>query len=129
MKVDYTLPGLLPESALAARADVEYEEQNPPFGAQLQRLRAPATADWRAILRLGLTPPGFGSLSAPPVPQGVTLRNASAQRAWWRNLLHRHSSNPARSQPAIDDMLNLLQEAQRREDRIFARHFAEDETE
>jgi hypothetical protein len=135
MKVNYTLPGLLPEAVLAPREEAGNEEQVEPFSAQLQRLRAPASTDWRAVLRLGMPPPGFGALTAPPAPSGIASRDAASQRAWWRDVLQRHRTAlaptaPGQSEPdqAIGHMLRLLYESQKREDQIFARHFAEDES-
>jgi hypothetical protein len=137
MKVNYTLPGLLPE-ATAAPATESGERPASPFATQLQRLRAPEIADWRALLRLNIPPAGATGIGPPPAPNGIDLRDGVSQRAWWRGMLHGHmhllesagqdaaSGTETDSHPPVQRMLESLLESQRREDEIFARHFAED---
>jgi hypothetical protein len=57
-------------------------------------------------------------------------RDGVSQRAWWRAMLHKHRAvfqNSANGAVPVQRMLGLLQEAQGREDEIFARHFTERE--
>jgi hypothetical protein len=135
MKVNYTLPGLLPEQMEPAAGTGERAAE--PFGAQLQRLRVPDVTDWRDVLRLNTPPGGNTSLGPPPAPSGTESRDGASQRAWWRGMLHKHMSSQsdapqetvsgmsASGQTSVQRMLGLLQESQRLEDQIFARHFAE----
>src|SRR5882672_11257322 len=90
MKVNYTLPGMLPE---ATPAPVTESGESPaePFGAHLQRLRVPEFTDWRAVLRLNATPPGATGIGPPPAPYGIDSRDGASQRAWWRAMLNKHT--------------------------------------
>lgn len=127
MKVDYTLPGLLPEPTTEPPLQLgEIPEE--PFGEQLRRLRAPSITDWREVLRLNTSPNNAGGLAPPPIPGGLESRDGAQQRAWWRTMLHKQSTQAtAGSSIAVQHMLRFLQESQQLEERIFARHFAEDE--
>ena len=126
MKIDYTLPGSLPElTAVAIPQRGEVPEE--PFGEQLRRLRAPQVTNWRDVLRLNAPSAGSRSLAPPAVPAGLEARDGLSQRAWWRGMLQKHKA-PAASNRAVplERMLQFLQESQQLEDQIFARHFAED---
>jgi len=133
MKVNYTLPGLLPEPAPRPATELG-ESPVEPFGVQLQRLRAPVHTDWRAVLRLNTPPAGAAGIGPPPAPHGIELRDSASQRAWWRGMLDRHTrllGSRTQSRMEIPDhvsvqrMLSSLLESQRLEDQVFARHFAE----
>jgi hypothetical protein len=136
MKVEYTLPGLLPDPA-PARTVEHGEVPSEPFDAHLRRLRAPGFKDWRAVLRLSTPPSGAAAIGPPPAPHGIDSREGASQRAWWRRVLDNHSrllgSTAAHLAPAtqsdrraaVERMLQLLVESQRREDEIFARYFTE----
>jgi len=123
MKVNYTLPGLMPD---AAPSPVAEPGDGEPFVAHLQRLRIPDVTDWRAVLRLNTAPAGATAIAPPPAPGGIGVRDGATQRAWWRNFMERQQSNPA-ADKSVQRMIGLLAESQRREDEIFARHFAEQE--
>jgi hypothetical protein len=130
MKVNYTLPGMLPEASRAPSAETG-ELAAEPFGVQLQRLRAPEFTDWRALLRLDAPPAGLAGIGPPPAPPGIDWRDGASERAWWRGMLQKHTAlfesqgaDPG-SERAIGRMLSCLQESQRREDEIFARQVAE----
>lgn len=131
MKVEYTLPGLMPDprAVLAPQSEERPEEA---FRSHLSERRVPEIADWRMLLRLNLPAAGATRIGPPPAPNGVDSRDGESQRAWWRTMLHRHTNNidagPEGDVPAsLQRMLRLLLESQRNEDRIFARHFAEGE--
>jgi hypothetical protein len=130
MKVNYTLPGLLPEATVAPVNELG-EHPGEAFSLQLQRLRVPEVTDWRVLLRLNAPTAGATGIGPPPMPSGIALRDGASQRAWWRSTLHRHA--PPQDQDVdsgsvpVQRMLGLLSESQRREDEIFARHFAERE--
>jgi len=129
MKVNYTLPGLLPEAAPAPLPETDSVVE--PFGAYLNRLRAPDFTDWRELLRLNIPPAGATSMAPPPTPRGIELRDGVSQRAWWRGMLQKHTREEAiagtesDSHPSVQRMLTLLMESQQREDEVFARYFAE----
>jgi len=130
MKVNYTLPGLLPEAAPAPLPETDSVVE--PFGAYLNRLRAPDFTDWRELLRLNIPPAGATSIAPPPTPpRGIELRDGVSQRAWWRGMLQKHiredaiADTESNSHPSVSRMLTLLHESQRREDEVFARYFAE----
>jgi hypothetical protein len=130
MKVDYTLPGSLPDTPLAP-ATPSGERPAEAFRSQLQQLRVPEITDWRALLRLNIPATGGARMGPPPAPNGVDSRDGESQRAWWRAMLQKHTQ--AHTGPGAEEdgqapvrlMLDLLSESQRREDEIFARHFAE----
>jgi hypothetical protein len=136
MKVNYTLPGVLPELELTAPAEVE-ELPAESFSAHLQRLRAPERTDWRALLRLNITPAGGADIGPPLAPHGLDLRDGTSQRAWWRATLAKHTrllentsqegaaGMGASSLVSVQRMLGLLLESQGLEDEVFARHFTE----
>jgi hypothetical protein len=130
MKVNYTLPGMLPEASRMPAAEVG-ERALEPFGAQLQRLRAPEFTDWRKLLRLDAPPAGLAGIGPPPAPQGIGWRDGASERNFWRGMLQKHAplleesdTDPDR-EPAVQRMLTYLQESQWREDEIFARQVAE----
>ena len=135
MRVNYTLPGLLPDASAKETGD------SPAmlFSEHLQLLRAPQFADWRTLLRLNAPPAGIAGIDAPPAPHGVDSRDAASKRAWWHTMLQKHQGpieeDEAGAVPNGDStldrsvrrMLEWLSESQRCEDEIFARHFKEAE--
>src|SRR5215831_9053450 len=129
MKVNYTLPGLLPEATPAPVTETDTVAE--PFGAYLNRLRAPDFTDWRELLRLNVPQAGATSIAPPQTPRGTDLRDGVSQRAWWRGMLQKHTREEALAgaepdiHPSIQRMLTLLLESQQREDEVFARYFAE----
>ena len=135
MRVNYTLPGLLPD----AHATDAGDRPAMLFSEHLQLLQAPQFSDWRTLLRLNAPPGGLAGMAAPPAPHGVDARDAASQRAWWHAMLQQRlspiedddtdavpngESTPDRS---VRRMLEWLSESQRCEDEIFARHFKEAE--
>ena len=135
MRVDYTLPGILPEVTPAGPPPTESGERvAESFGAQLQHLRVPEVTDWREVLRLNAQPVGAANLGPPPLPYGLDSRDGASQRAWWRGMLRLHiqafesGADPemeSEGHESVARMLGLLSESQRREGAIFARYFAE----
>jgi hypothetical protein len=138
MRVDYTLPGVLPEvTPTAAPAMESGEGETQPFGAHFQRLQVPDVTDWRVVLRLNTLPGGAANIGPPAPPYGIDSRDGASQRAWWRGMLYKHarsfengrqatsSQTEADGHASVARMLGLLSESQRCEDAIFARHFAE----
>ena len=128
MKVDYTLPGLLPDPPAAP--DTQPEGGTPEaFRSHLSQLRVPEIADWRVLLRLNVPAAGAVRIGPPPAPNGVDSRDGESQRTWWRAMLQKHTTacdeRPEERGAPVQRMLQLLLESQRGEDRIFARHFAE----
>jgi hypothetical protein len=135
MKVNYTLPGVLPDTFPAGGME-SGEHATESFG-HLQRLRVPDATDWRSVLRLDEPPAGVTTIAPPLSPNGIGSRDGTSQRAWWRSTLHRHrhlleSSGPeaasgaeADGHTAMQRMLGLLFESQQHEEEIFARYFAE----
>jgi hypothetical protein len=131
MRLNYTLPGLLPEEP-PPPAEETGERPVVPFGAHLQRLSAPEFKDWRTLLRLNAAPAGLAGVGPPKAPHGIESRDGASQRAWWRRMLEKHAgplesdcNNDANIDLSVQRMLGWLSESQRREDEIFARYFAE----
>jgi hypothetical protein len=133
MRVNYTLPGLLPDASATDAGD----RPATLFSEHLQLLRAPKFTDWRTLLRLNAPPAGVAGIDAPPAPHGVDSRDAASQRAWWHTMLQKHQaavdirdadpSGDSTLDPSVRRMLAWLSESQRCEDEIFARHFKEAE--
>jgi hypothetical protein len=133
MRVNYTLPGVLPD----APAGEAGERPAALFGEHLRRLQAPQVTDWRAVLRLNAPPGGLTGIAPPPAPHGIEVRDGASQRSWWRNMLLKHQDSlleqdgerAAEAESAAASptrrMIDWLSESQRSEDEIFARHFAE----
>jgi hypothetical protein len=131
MRVNYTLPGSLPDVYTTDAGDREAML----FSEHLQMLRAPKFTDWRTLLRLNTPPAGLAGIDPPPAPNGVDSRDAASQRAWWRTMLQKHqgsfgndagdtiSTSESCLDPSVSRMLNWLSESQRCEDEFFARHF------
>jgi len=137
MKIDYTLPGVLPEhvAPTSPESPASYAQT---FGEQFRRLRSAQKSDWREILHLDAPVRGADALEPPPVPHGLHTADAASTRAWWRTMLQRHSADLAKGEeerwstpdddgPLVSRMLNLLRESQQREDQILARTFIEGE--
>ena len=135
MRVNYTLPGLLPDASATEAGD----RPAMLFSEHLQLLRAPEFTDWRTLLRLNAPPAGLAGIDPPQAPHGVDSRDAGSERAWWRTMLQKHQG-PLESDhgdavqdsnstldPTVHRMLDWLSESQRCEDEIFARHFTESE--
>lgn len=130
MKVNYTLPGLFPESRIESGQEPGITAPEESFGSQLQRLRVPEITDWKQVLRLGMPSDGLTALAPPPAPYGLDPRDPASQRAWWRGMLQKHLAASVPKQATNDpvaNMLGSLLDAQRREDEVFARHFTESE--
>ncbi|HKA01661.1 MAG TPA: hypothetical protein VKE70_34345 [Candidatus Solibacter sp.] len=135
MRVNYTLPGLLPDASATDAGD----RPAMLFSEHLQLLRAPEFTDWRTLLRLNAPPAGLAGIDTPKTPHGVDSRDAASQRAWWRAMLQKHqgpldsdggealSNCDSTLDPSVRRMLDWLTESQRHEDEIFARHFREAE--
>jgi hypothetical protein len=133
MRVNYTLPGLLPDASTPDAGD----RPAMLFSEHLQLLKAPEFTDWRTLLRLNSPPAGLAGIDPPKAPQGVDSRDAASQRAWWRSMLQKHQEPLDRGEgdalpqgdstfdPSVRHMLDWLSESQRCEDEIFARHFTE----
>jgi hypothetical protein len=131
MKIDYTLPGVLP--GIDAKPSTDVARPSESFGSRLKRLRTPETANWRSVLRLDASPEGATSIGPPPIPLGVEARDGVSQRAWWRAMLDKHTrltggaaaATEAPDHAAVRRMLAYLLEGQRLEDQMLARHLAE----
>jgi hypothetical protein len=125
MKVNYTLPGLLPEAV--PQSSGESGAHTEPFGAHLQRMRTPERTDWRSVLHLNAAPAGSAGIGPPPAQHSASASDGASERGWWRAALDRHtrqaSGSPVPS--SVHDMIALLTRAQRLENEVFARHFAE----
>jgi hypothetical protein len=135
MRVNYTLPGLLPDASATDTGD----RPAMLFSEHLQLSKAPEFTDWRTLLRLNAPPAGLAGIDAPQALQGVNSRDAASQRAWWRTMLQKHQGpiesdygdavrdSGSTADPSVGRMLDWLSQSQRCEDEIFARHFTESE--
>ena len=139
MRLNYTLPGSLPEAPSGPPVEAGDHPAAAPFHAHLPLLSAPRLTDWRKLLRLNTPPTGLAGIGPPQPPRGIDLRDGASQRAWWRGMIQKHSAllDPAGGEepsqghanvdPRVRRMLGWLTESQQREEEIFARHFAQAE--
>jgi hypothetical protein len=136
MKVNYTLPGVLPETFPAEGTEAG-EHAGEPFATRLQRLQIPDLTDWRSVLRLDVPADGVTTIAPPVSPDGIGPGDGISRRTWWRGMLQRHShlmesarleiGSEVDDQVCMQRMLTILLEAHQREEEIFARYFAEHE--
>jgi hypothetical protein len=123
MKIDYTLPGLLP-TPTAPAADAS-EPTGLSFRSRLSLLRPQQQPDWRELLRLDVQPAGATVIGPPPAPPGLEARDGAAQRAQWNRMLERHADLLSRDTSAgVQRMMALLLNMQGREHDVVARHLA-----
>jgi hypothetical protein len=132
MRVNYTLPGLLPTDPSPAETA---RPGDSPFRARLSAVPTPRWANWRNLLRLDEAPESAASIGPPPRPPGLDVHDAAAQRLLWRQMLDRRIAaleaggdfaSRADAQ-AVERMLALLARFREVEDEIAARHLAESE--
>ena len=129
MRVDYTLPGLIPTPEPGPPLNIP---EKATFRGRLKRLSAPVGRSWRRMLRLeGAAPP---QISPPPMPASFERWEPAEIRLKWRGLLERHSErfqDPAGSGLPPDDakaaqrMLAVLWKYQQMEDALMARQLME----
>lgn len=131
MRVQYSLPGLVPRPVAPAAPDIQPGES---FASRIEKLRAARAPDWRDILQLDARPAGAQHIGPPPRPLDLDSRDGIEQRAYWRRMLDNHvrafedasgSAAGSREAPAIQRMLSLLVAMQRAGDAVVARHLAE----
>jgi len=123
MRVDYTLPALLPETFPDTPVT---DETATSFRDQLRGLTVQLPVSWEQQLRLDARPFTGTYIGPPPRPQTLELNDAETQRSRWRSMLSRHSQTPlaagssAGTQP-VQGMLEMLLEMQQMEDSIVSR--------
>lgn len=123
MRIQYTLPGLLPSPA-----PVEAPEQFPgTFKTTMRRVRTTSLAGWRRLLRLDRPPALGATIGPPPRPAGFEMRDAASERSRWRNMLQQKVTSFEQSpgMESVEQMLKLLLAYQYQEDSISARSLNE----
>lgn len=131
MRVNYTLPGLLPTETPPSESA---RPGDTPFRARLGVVPAPRWLNWRSLLRLDEAPENAATIGPPPRPAGVEFGDAATQRMIWRQMLDRQvaafeaEAGAQRGETqAIERMLTLLMRFREAEDEIASRHLAEAE--
>ncbi len=131
MRVNYTLPGLMPMEPAPAEVS---RAGDSPFRARLGIAPAPRWLNWRTLLRLEDVPVNATSIGPPPRPDGFEAADPLTARVVWRQMLDRHveamTTAPEPPRPdtqAIERMLTLLMRFRDDEDEVTARHLAESE--
>ncbi|HWR49889.1 MAG TPA: hypothetical protein VN428_02210 [Bryobacteraceae bacterium] len=132
MKVQYSLPGLVPRPIAPAPAEMQPGES---FQSRLETLRSASAPDWREVLQLGLRPAGAQHIGPPPRPVDLELRDGIEQRGYWRRMLEARvrafensggSAATSREEAgAVHKMLSLLMAMQQAADSVVARHLSE----
>ncbi len=121
MKIDYTLPGLLPAPVAPPAPS---ESTGLAFRSRLAMLRPQPRADWRELLRLDRAP--AAPIGPPPRPAGLESTEGPAQRAQWQHMLERHSALlPAGGEAGpVGRMMALLFNLRDMQQAVVARHLA-----
>lgn len=131
MKVQYSLPGLVPRPVAPAGPDIQPGES---FVSRMEKLRAAKTPDWREILQLNTLPAGAQHVGPPPRPFDLGLRDAVEQRSYWRRMLDDRvrafelsggGTSGSQGAAAVRRMLSLLVAMQRASDAVVTRHLSE----
>jgi hypothetical protein len=125
MRVDYTLPSIIPETVpeLPASVDsaVSFRDQ----------LRTPASAiefNWQQHFHLDSRPANATYIGPPPRPKSMEVRNIDSERTRWRSMLVRHYNGTTRStssspdQASVKVMLDMLIDMQGAEDEIVSQN-------
>jgi hypothetical protein len=134
MKVEYTLPGLIPRPVAPP---VSPETAGESFRAKLETLRgASVPVDWREILQLETRPAGAQHIGPPPRPADMRVRDGVEERGYWRRMLDSRLrafeiSKPGpeatpRDAAAVGRMMSLLAGMQQAADEVVARHLSEE---
>jgi hypothetical protein len=122
MRVQYTLPGLLPTEPVPSEAT---EGSDGPFLSRLKILPVSRGLSWKAVLQLDEDPFDPVSLDEPPRPAAPDIRGAALERWNWMQMLDRLGTGP--SDEPTQRMLTLLKKFLDSEDFITARALAEAE--
>jgi hypothetical protein len=136
MRVNYTLPGLLPAETTPAETG---RTGDSPFRARLSLVPAPRWLNWKSLLRLEEPPLNAASIGPPPRPASFNVEDAATERLIWRQMLDRlveavgdaapagDSASGGDTQP-VERMLALLMRFRDVEDAMAAQHLAEAES-
>jgi hypothetical protein len=133
MRVQYTLPGLLPAESPVSEG---LEPAGGPFLGRLQSLPLPRTLNWKSLLHLDEEPFDPTSIHPPSRPASLDFRDRVAERWNWVQMLSRLaavSGTQSDEMPsntadrAIERMLTMLTDFREAEDFITARYLAETE--
>ena len=124
MKVQYALPGYQPELISAAEAS---ESLPARFRSALPSLNGQPLTTPNSVLALDRTIPD-PELLAPPQPSSSQPQDPAVERQWWRDILTRHNqpADTAQMQPAVRQMLALLQDYQQTESMLLANGLSQD---
>ena len=124
MKVQYTLPGYQPELKSAAEAS-----EFPParFRNTIPSLNGQPLTTLSSVLALDRTIPD-PELLAPPQSSSSQPQDPAVERQLWRDILTRHNqpADIAQMQPAVRQMLALLQDYQQTESMLFTNGLSQD---
>src|SRR5262245_13050521 len=123
MRVQYTLPGLLPSPT-----PVDGPDQFPgTFKTTIRRVKTASLSGWRRLLRLdGVAGLGI-TVGPPPRPAGFEMRDVASERLRWRGMLEQKVTcfEQAPGMEPVEQMLQLLLAYQHQEDSISARSLSE----
>jgi hypothetical protein len=133
MRVQYTLPGLIPAETLPVESEV-----GSLFRARLTVAVTPRGLDWKNLLLLDRLPTSASSIGPPPSLEPAEARDAAAERIEWGQVLDRQIGSLAgKSEPedaagkanrrAVERMLTLLMRFRELEDEMTSRHLSEPE--
>jgi hypothetical protein len=129
MRVDYTLPSLVPENLPELPGSVETPVT---FRDQLSGGAATdMTVSWQQQFHLDSRPPDATHIGPPPRPTSLDLRDIDTERSRWRSMLAKHDRTTSSSsfQNANDGhsvrvMLDMLLDMQGTEDSIVSQNAA-----
>lgn len=123
MKINYTLPGLVPETDVGKEIVESFDS---PFKNRMEAFERKQPVAWRDLLGLNRQAPDPSQVAAPP-PSNSS--EAAAIRQQWRDLLGRHASADSLqgAAPPVQRMMRLLATYQKESDRLFSMGLAETE--
>jgi len=127
MRVNYTLPSLVPESLPELPGSVE--------GGTLSfrdQLRSPVSAidsNWQEQFHLDARPPDATYIGPPPRPRSMEVRDIDSERNRWRSMLVKHydsatAANSQGPQQPVKVMLEMLLDMQGAEDDVVSQNAA-----
>jgi hypothetical protein len=125
MRVDYSLPSLVPETLPELPGSVDGA---PSFRDQLRTPASVMETNWQQKFHLDSRPANATYIGPPPRPAAMEVRDIESERTRWRNMLARHqkglnAANPSNSGGhSVKVMLNMLLDMQSAEDEIVSQN-------
>lgn len=127
MRVDYTLPSIIPETLPELPGSVETAVS---FRDQLRTPVSGIDFNWQQHFHLDSRPANATYIGPPPRPRSMEVRDINSERNRWRSMLVRHydslaGGNSSTPQPhSVKVMLEMLVDMQGAGDEIVSQNAA-----